>query len=127
MSAHSTSPSSRAGGRPVLPLIVIGIAVAMQLVVAVPFTVGLGLLAPLWAIVVGWALWLVAAGALVVTLAADPWSRRWCRSRTPRCCSHSSRSASRRSAGPPEAVRSTNLSTGVTPGRRGRAVAAGMR
>jgi type IV secretory pathway TrbD component len=72
MSAHSTSPSSHAGGRSVLPLIVIGIAIAMQLVIAVPFTVGLGLLAPLWAILVGWALWLVAAGALVVTARRRP-------------------------------------------------------
>jgi len=48
-------------------MIVIGIAVAMQLVVAVPFTVGIGLLAPLWAFLVGWGLWLVAAGALVAT------------------------------------------------------------
>jgi type IV secretory pathway TrbD component len=72
MSAHSTSPSSRAGGRPILPLIVIGLAVAMQLAVAVPFTIGMGLLAPLWAIIVGWALWLVAAGTLVVTARRRP-------------------------------------------------------
>jgi hypothetical protein len=72
MSAHSTSPSSSAGDRPVFPRIGIGIAVAMQLVVAVPFTVGMGLLAPLWAIVVGWALWLVAAGLLVATARRRP-------------------------------------------------------
>jgi hypothetical protein len=72
MSAHSASPSSRAGGRPILPLIVIGLAVAMQLAVAVPFTVGMGLLAPLWAITVGWALWLAAAGTLVVTARRRP-------------------------------------------------------
>ena len=72
MSAPSTLPSSRTVGRPILPLIVIGIAVAMQLVVAMPFTVGMGLLAPLWAIAVGWTLWLVAAGALVVTARRRP-------------------------------------------------------
>jgi hypothetical protein len=64
------SPPSRP--RSVLPRVVIGVAVAMQLVVAVPFTVGLGLLAPLWAIAAGWALWLVAAGALVVTARRRP-------------------------------------------------------
>ncbi len=72
MNAHSTSPSSSTKGRPVLPLIVIGIAVAMQLVVAVPFTVGMGLLAPLWAILVGWGLWLVATGALVAMARRRP-------------------------------------------------------
>ena len=72
MSAHSTSPSSRAGGRPILPPIAIATAVAMQLVVAMPFTVGLGLLAPLWAIGVGWVLWVFAAGALVVTARRRP-------------------------------------------------------
>lgn len=72
MSAQPTSSSSGAGDRPVLALIVIGIAVAVELVVAVPFTVGMGLLAPLWAIVVSWALWLVAAGALVVTARRRP-------------------------------------------------------
>lgn len=72
MSAHSTSSSSPTGGRSILPLIVIGIAVAMQLAVAVPFTVGMGLLAPLWAIIVAWALWLVAAGGLVVTARRRP-------------------------------------------------------
>lgn len=53
-------------------MIVIGLAVAMQLAVAVPFTVGMGLLAPLWALIVGWVLWLVAAGALVVTARHRP-------------------------------------------------------
>jgi hypothetical protein len=72
MSVHPTSSSSHAGGRPLLPLIVIGIAVAMQVVVAVPFTVGLGLLAPVWAIVVGWALWLAAVGALVLVARHRP-------------------------------------------------------
>lgn len=71
MSAPSTSPS-RSGGGPISSPIVIGIAVATQLVVAVPFTVGMGLLAPLWAIIVGWALWLVAAGVLVVTARRRP-------------------------------------------------------
>jgi hypothetical protein len=42
----------------------------MQLVVAVPGTVGMGLLAPPWAIIVGWAVWFVASGALVVTASA---------------------------------------------------------
>jgi hypothetical protein len=72
VSAHSTSPSSRTGRRPILPLTVVGLAVALQLVVAVPFTVGLGLLAPLWAIVASWVLWLVAASALVVTARRRP-------------------------------------------------------
>jgi hypothetical protein len=72
MSAHSTSPSARAEGRPVLPRFVIGIAIAMQLVVAVPFTVGLGLLAPPWAIIVGWAVWFLAAGTLGVSARRRP-------------------------------------------------------
>jgi hypothetical protein len=72
MSAHSTSPSSPAGGRPLIRPIVIGLAVALQLAVAVPFTVGMGLLAPPWAIIVSWALWLVAAGALVATARRRP-------------------------------------------------------
>jgi type IV secretory pathway TrbD component len=44
----------------------------MQLVVAVPFTVGMGLVAPLWAIVVGWVLWFVAVGGLFVTARRRP-------------------------------------------------------
>jgi hypothetical protein len=72
MRAHPTAPPSRAGGRPVLPLLVVGLAVVLQLVVAVPFTVGLGLLAPPWAIVTGWAIWLLAAGVLVVTARRRP-------------------------------------------------------
>jgi type IV secretory pathway TrbD component len=49
-----------------------GLAVAMQLAVAVPFTAAVGLIAPHWAIIVGWALWLVAAGTLVLTARRRP-------------------------------------------------------
>ena len=72
MSAHPNTPSADAGGRSFLPLIVIGIAIAMQMVVAVPFTVGLGLLAPMWAIVAGWMLWIAAAGTLIVIARRRP-------------------------------------------------------
>jgi hypothetical protein len=72
MSANTTSPASPAGGRPMIRPIVIGLAVALQLAVAVPFTAGMGLLAPPWAIVVGWALWLLAAGVLVATARRRP-------------------------------------------------------
>lgn len=50
----------------ILPRIVIGIAIAMQLVVLVPFTVASGLIAPLWAVVVLYAVWVVGAGMLAV-------------------------------------------------------------
>jgi hypothetical protein len=47
------------------------LAGALQLVALVPFTVASGLLAPLWAIVGFYLLWLVAAAALVGV------ARRW--------------------------------------------------
>lgn len=72
MSAHPDTPSAHSRKRRILPLVVIGVAVAMQLVVAVPFTLGLGLLAPPWGIVAGWVLWLVGAGALAMTARRRP-------------------------------------------------------
>lgn len=72
MSAHPT-PNSNPDRRPRgLALTVIVIAVALQLVVAVPFTVGTGLLAPLWGIVAAWALWLAGVAALILTARRRP-------------------------------------------------------
>jgi hypothetical protein len=72
MGAHDASNASRDGGRTPLHLAVIAIAIGLQLVVAVPFTVAMGLLAPLWAIVVAWVVWLAAAALLVVTVRRRP-------------------------------------------------------
>ena len=44
---------------------VVALAAVLQLVVLVPFTVASGLLAPLWAVLLLYALWLVAALAFV--------------------------------------------------------------
>jgi hypothetical protein len=72
MSAHPT-PASNPEGRPRgLALTAVVIAVVLQLVVAVPFTVGTGLLTPLWGIVAAWALWLTAVAALILTARHRP-------------------------------------------------------
>lgn len=70
--AHSAPNSHLADRRSPMRLVAIAIAVGLQLVVAVPFTVGMGLLAPLWAFVVAWLLWLAAAVALVITARRRP-------------------------------------------------------
>ena len=49
---------------------VVALAVALQLVVLVPFTVASGLLAPLWAVLLLYGLWL--AGALLLVKLARP-------------------------------------------------------
>ncbi|MEX2549022.1 MAG: hypothetical protein WD638_02245 [Nitriliruptoraceae bacterium] len=53
-------------------VLVVSVAAILQVGVAVPFTVGLGLLAPLWGILTGWALWLASAAALVRTARRAP-------------------------------------------------------
>lgn len=69
----STSAGSFEGAtaRP-LRVLVVSVAAILQVGVAVPFTVGLGLLAPLWGILTGWALWLASAAALVRTARRAP-------------------------------------------------------
>ncbi|HKJ54544.1 MAG TPA: hypothetical protein VJ978_01025 [Nitriliruptoraceae bacterium] len=71
MSAHPTSDSDDRS-RPARSRTAIAIGVAMQIVVAVPFTAGFGLLAPLWGVVAAWALWLVAVAGLVVAARRRP-------------------------------------------------------
>jgi hypothetical protein len=71
MTAHPTSASNPDGHRRVLGLTAIAVAVALQLVVAVPFALGYGLLAPAWGIA-AWTLWLTAAAALVVVARRRP-------------------------------------------------------
>lgn len=62
---------SRPAGR-ALPIAVVTLAAILQLVVLVPFTVASGLLAPLWAVVALYALWLVATTVLVHTARRRP-------------------------------------------------------
>ena len=59
------------GGR-ALAIIAVVLAGALQLLVLVPFTVGSGLLAPLWAVVALYVLWLAAAFLLVRTARHRP-------------------------------------------------------
>ncbi len=73
MRAENASVGSSDGGSGRLSrTLVVGVAAVLQVGVAVPFTVGLGLLAPLWGIVIGWALWSVSAAALVWTARRAP-------------------------------------------------------
>lgn len=72
MSAHPTSKSNPDRRQRALSMTAIAVGVAMQLVVAVPFTVGFGLLAPLWGIVTAWALWLAAAAGLILAARRRP-------------------------------------------------------
>ncbi len=75
MHAENASAGSSAGGNPRLPrALVIGGAAVLQVGVAVPFTVGLGLLAPLWGIAIGWALWSASAATLVWTARRAPFA-----------------------------------------------------
>ncbi len=68
MNAESTPASQPRDGNPrIISTIVIALAATLQLVVAVPFTVATGLVAPLWAIVIAWSLWVAAAVVLVMT------------------------------------------------------------
>ena len=59
------------GGR-MLPIAVVVVAVVLQLVVLVPFTLGSGLVAPAWAMILLVLLWLGFAGALVATARRRP-------------------------------------------------------
>jgi hypothetical protein len=71
---HRTQ-GGRAEERPrgsVLSLVTVVLAVALQLVVLVPFTVASGLLAPLWAVVALHGLWLAAAFVLLRTARRRP-------------------------------------------------------
>lgn len=60
-----------AGGR-TWRVVAVVVAVALQLVVLLPFTVASGLLVPRWAVVTFHALWVVAAVALVLTAVRRP-------------------------------------------------------
>jgi hypothetical protein len=75
MNAHTSDPAtapSNGFGRRVLRTVAMGIAIALQAVLLVPFTVASGLLAPLWAVIVLYLLWLVAAGTLWVVARHQP-------------------------------------------------------
>lgn len=65
-------PSRPDAGRRALRVVVVTIAVALQLITAVPFTVAIGLVAPPWGIAVAWVLWFAAAGMLVVVARQRP-------------------------------------------------------
>lgn len=67
----SVGPSASGSAR-LLRTLVVGVAAVLQVGVAVPFTVGLGLLAPLWGIVIGWVLWSASAAGLVWTARRAP-------------------------------------------------------
>lgn len=51
---------------------VIVVAAVLQLLVAIPYTAAMGLLAPGWAIGVGWAMWLAGVTALVLLAQRRP-------------------------------------------------------
>lgn len=72
MSARPASRSNPDRRQRALCITAIAVGVAMQLIVAVPFTVGFGLLAPLWGIVAAWTLWLLAAACLAVAARRRP-------------------------------------------------------
>lgn len=58
----------------VLRGVAVAVAVVGQLIVLVPFTVGSGLLAPLWAVVALYAIWAVAAVGLVLLARTRPFT-----------------------------------------------------
>jgi hypothetical protein len=68
----SSHPATDGNGGKALAIAAIAVAVILQLVVLVPFTVSSGLLAPLWAIVVLYAVWLGAAVTLVTVARRRP-------------------------------------------------------
>jgi hypothetical protein len=70
-SGAAPAPTRGSGARP-LRLVAVGSAIALQAVVLVPFTVGSGLLAPLWAVVVLYLLWGASAVALWFTARRRP-------------------------------------------------------
>src|SRR5690625_2466456 len=72
MSANPTSASDHGSRHRILELAAIVLAVVLHLIVAVPFTVGLGLIAPVWAIAVAWVLWLTAAATLTMIARRRP-------------------------------------------------------
>ncbi|MEX2533047.1 MAG: hypothetical protein WD360_03700 [Nitriliruptoraceae bacterium] len=59
-----SSPNAKPDRRP-LAIVAIAVGFVMQLVVGVPFTVASGLLAPLWAVVVFYVLWIACATVAV--------------------------------------------------------------
>jgi hypothetical protein len=72
MSAHPTPTSDPDRSRRILRMVAVGVGVALQLVVAVPFTLGFGLLAPPWGIATAWILWFAAVAGLVVVARRRP-------------------------------------------------------
>ena len=75
MNARTSGPATvpaNGSGRHALRIVAIVVAVVLQAVVLVPFTVASGLLAPLWAVVVLYVLWLGSAATLFVTARRQP-------------------------------------------------------
>lgn len=60
------------GGGRALGIAAVVVAAALQLVVLVPFTVSSGLVAPLWAVLVLYALWVAAVVVLVRVARRQP-------------------------------------------------------
>jgi hypothetical protein len=71
LSAGTQNSRPAAGGRG-LRIAAYVLAAALQLVVLVPFTVATGLVAPLWAIVTFYVLWVAGAFVLVLTARRRP-------------------------------------------------------
>lgn len=65
MNTTTSQPAGTTSGGGPLAIAAIGLAAVAHLVVLVPFTVASGLVAPLWAIVLLYALWLASAVVLV--------------------------------------------------------------
>jgi hypothetical protein len=69
---HAPRPQADRPSGKALSVAAIAVAVVLQLIVLVPFTVASGLLAPLWAIITLYVVWLVAATALVAVARRRP-------------------------------------------------------
>jgi hypothetical protein len=66
-------PTTATGGAGrLVPRIVVAVAIVLQLVVLVPFTVASGLVAPLWAIIALHALWVAGAVGLALLARRRP-------------------------------------------------------
>lgn len=75
MNAHTSEPTTapnEGSGRRTLRTAAVGIAIVLHAVLLVPFTVASGLLAPLYAIIALYLLWLLAAGTLWVVARRRP-------------------------------------------------------
>ena len=72
MNASATHQGWENRGGRALPIATVVVAGALQLVVLVPFTVASGLVAPLWAIVGLYILWIAATAVLVVLARRRP-------------------------------------------------------